>query len=114
MRTLSSGMVQDKQTKFEKWPWAAHLQFLDVTLTERERTSNVSTRTERPPVTLPETLPPDTANTSMTSTSVTNEPTSEQEVFTAPNISQPSHDSSSVRSRAKKNKSKILVIWIKL
>lgn len=99
-----AGTTGQAAKKFEKWSWAAHLKFLDVTLTERARTSNVTTRTERLPVTLPETLPPDTANTSMTSTSVTNEPTSEQEVFTAPNISQPSHESSSVRSRAKKQK----------
>lgn len=95
-----AGTTEQAAKKFEIRPWAAHLQFLDVTLTERERTSNVTTRTEIPPVTLPETLPPDTANTSMTLTSVTNEPTSEQEVFTASNISQPSHESSSVRSRA--------------
>ncbi|CAH2097860.1 unnamed protein product [Euphydryas editha] len=100
-----TGTTGQAAKKFEKWPWAAHLQFLDDTLTERERTSNVTlTRAKISPETRSE-ISPETASTAMPSTSSTNEPISEQGVNPT-TILHPSQESLSVRSPAKKQKKK--------
>lgn len=55
--------------KFTKWPWTSQLQFLDSTLTDRERTSNVreptpetssDIETQSPETPQPEKPPPQT------------------------------------------------------
>ncbi|XP_028042363.1 uncharacterized protein LOC114252078 [Bombyx mandarina] len=43
-----AGTTGQATKKFKKWPWASQLQFLDSTLTDRERSSNVREPTPEP------------------------------------------------------------------
>ena len=60
-----AGTTGQAARKFSKWSWVSHLQFLETTLTERERSPNVSNSlppemplSEVPPEALLSTTPP--------------------------------------------------------
>ncbi|XP_069362098.1 uncharacterized protein, partial [Maniola hyperantus] len=59
-----AGTTGQAAKKFTKWPWASQLQFLDSTLTDRERTSNIREPTPETSSAIetqsPETPPPQT------------------------------------------------------